>query len=60
MLFKIAIALLLVWVLGLTGAYSIGKSYHLLLLTALMLALLSFARARDAGLENARRKNDRP
>jgi uncharacterized membrane protein len=48
MLFKIALALLAVWGLGIGGVYGVGQIVHVLLLIALMLLLLSFARAHDA------------
>jgi hypothetical protein len=50
MLFKVALALLLVWGLGIAGVYAVGQIVHILLLVALMLLLLSFAKAHDAGL----------
>ena len=45
MLFKIALALLVVWALGIAGVYAVGQLVHVLLLVGLMLLLLSFARA---------------
>jgi hypothetical protein len=48
MLFKIALALLFVWGLGIAGVYAIGQIVHVLLLVGLMLLLLSFAKAHDA------------
>jgi hypothetical protein len=50
MLFKIALGLLLVWVLGIAGVYAVGQIVHVLLLVGLMLLLLSFARAHDAAV----------
>ena len=48
MLFKIALALLVVWGVGIAGVYAVGQAVHVLLLVGLMLLLLSFARAHDA------------
>lgn len=56
MLFKIALALLAIWVLGVIGLYSAGDLVHVLLLVGLMLLLLAFLKARDAA---ARRAVDR-
>jgi hypothetical protein len=49
MLFKIAFALLIAWSLGVLGVYRGGDLMHVLLLVGLMLLLLAFLRARDAG-----------
>jgi hypothetical protein len=48
MLFKIALALLIVWGLGIAGVFAIGQIVHVLLLVGLMLLLLSFAKAHEA------------
>ena len=48
MLFKVALALLFVWGLGIAGVYAVGQIVHILLLVGLMLLLLSFAKAHDA------------
>lgn len=56
MLFKIALALLAIWVLGVIGLYSAGDLVHVLLLVGLMLLLLALLKARDAA---ARRAVDR-
>jgi hypothetical protein len=53
MLFKIALALLGVWLLGVLGVYTIGDLVHVLLLVGLMLLLLAFLRARDAAVRRA-------
>lgn len=50
MLFKVAIALLVIWVIGLI--YGIGQLIHVLLLVGIMLLLLSFAKQRDAGIRS--------
>src|SRR5688572_11586345 len=47
MLFTIALALLVVWGLGIAGVYAVGQIVHVLLLIGLMLLLLSFAKAHE-------------
>ena len=53
MLFKIALALLAVWLLGVLGLYTIGDVVHVLLLVGLGLLLLAFLRARAAAVRGA-------
>jgi hypothetical protein len=53
MLFKIAVALLAAWLLGVIGLYSIGNVVNVLLLVGLMLLLIAFVRARDAAARRA-------
>src|SRR5687767_11816296 len=53
MLFKVAVALLLIWGLGIAGVYAVGQIVHVLLLVGLMLLLLSFAKAHDAAARRA-------
>ena len=53
MLFKIALVLFVVWLLGVLGLYHVGQVFHLLFLVAFMLALLGLARGRDAALGRA-------
>jgi hypothetical protein len=53
MLFKIALALLAVWLLGVLGVYTIGELVHFLLIVGLGLLLLAFLRARDAAVKRA-------
>jgi hypothetical protein len=48
MLLTIALALLIVWGLGIAGVFATGQIVHVLLLAGLMLLLLSFAKAHDA------------
>ena len=50
MLWKIAVVLLAVWVLGLSGVYTAGDAVHVLLLAGLMLLLVAFLNAREAAL----------
>jgi hypothetical protein len=57
MLFKVAIALLVVWIIGLI--YGIGQLIHVLLLVGIMLLLLSFAKQRDAGIRSHGRISDK-
>jgi hypothetical protein len=60
MLFKIALGLLSLWLVGVAGAYSIGDLVHVVLLVGLMLLMLAALRARDAAAGHASRKtNDR-
>ena len=53
MLFKVALVLLVLWLLGLSGVYDIGDLVHGLLLVGLMLLLLAFLNARDAAVRSA-------
>lgn len=48
MLLKVALVLLVAWLVGVIGLYNIGDLAHGLLLVGLMLLLLGFLRARDA------------
>jgi hypothetical protein len=48
MLLEIALALLLVWGLGIAGVFAIGQIVHILLLVGLLLLLLSSAKAHEA------------
>ena len=48
MLFKAAIALLAIWLLGMVGVYRVGDLAHIFLLIGLMLLLLAMLKARDA------------
>ena len=50
MLFKVAIALLAIWLLGTFGVYRVGDLTHVFLLVGLMLLLLAMLKARDAAL----------
>ena len=50
MLFKAAIALLAIWLLGMVGVYRVGDLVHIFLLIGLMLLLLAMLKARDAAL----------
>jgi len=50
MLFKAAIVLLAVWLLGVVGVYRVGDLVHVFLLVGLMLLLLAMLKGRDAAL----------
>jgi hypothetical protein len=50
MLFKAAIVLLAIWLLGMVGVYPAGDLVHVFLLVGLMLLLLAMLKARDAAL----------
>jgi hypothetical protein len=56
MLFKAALGLLVVWVLGLV--FAVGQIIHILLLVGLMLLLLSFAKSREATVRRQDGKSD--
>jgi uncharacterized membrane protein len=47
-LLKAALLLLIAWLLGIVGVYSVGSLVHVLLLVGLMLLLLGMLKARDA------------
>ncbi|MFN2445876.1 MAG: hypothetical protein ABR606_09905 [Vicinamibacterales bacterium] len=53
MLFKIALVILAMWLLGVLGLYTIGDRVHVLLLAGLGLLLLAFLKARDAVVRRA-------
>jgi len=46
MLFILAVILLVAWLLGLVGAYTIGAAVHVLLVIALVLFLIGFLNGR--------------
>ena len=48
MLLKVAVLLLITWLLGIVGLYNLGPLVHVLLLAGLMLLLLGVLKARDA------------
>jgi Family of unknown function (DUF5670) len=50
MLIKIAVVLLIAWMIGVLGVYRAGSLVHILLLIGLMLLLLRFLKARDAAV----------
>ena len=58
MLFKTAIALLIVWLLGMLGVYRVGDLTHVFLLVGLMLLLLAVLKARDAALRRPESRNN--
>jgi hypothetical protein len=58
MLFKIALMLLVVRLLGLLGIFGVGDAVHVFLLGGLMLLLIAGLKARDAAIH--RRNGPRP
>ncbi len=50
MLYTIAIILVALWLLGLTGTYSAGAYVHVLLVLAVVLFLVGLLRGRRVGL----------
>lgn len=50
MLYTIAIILVVLWLLGLTGTFAIGRLVHVLLLLAIVLFLVGLLRGRRVGL----------
>jgi hypothetical protein len=52
MLFKIALALLVAWLIGVLGVYP-GQPVHILLLVGLALLMLAFLRAREDAVRRA-------
>jgi hypothetical protein len=47
MLYTLAVILLIAWLLGLVGAYTIGAFVHILLVVALVLLLVGFITGRQ-------------
>ena len=60
MLLKVALVLLLAWVVGALNIDRIGSAVHLLLLVGLMLLLLGVLKARDAATVGNRETNKPP
>jgi hypothetical protein len=58
MLFTIAIALLVVWLLGMVGVYRVGSLAHVFLLVGLILLLLAVLKERDAALRRPEPRNN--
>ena len=58
MLFKTALGLLSLWLVGMVGVYNAGNLVHVPLLVGLMLLLLAFLRARDAAARRVVRGPD--
>lgn len=52
MLLKVALLLLLAWLLGIVGIYNGGSLIHILLLVGLMLLLLGVLKARDSAAKS--------
>jgi hypothetical protein len=53
MLFKIALSLLVAWLIGVLGVYPVGQFVHVLLLVGLALLMIAFLRAREAAARRA-------
>jgi hypothetical protein len=53
MLLKVALVLLLAWLVGVLGVYEAGTFVHVLLLGGLMLLLLAVIKGRDAAATHA-------
>ena len=51
MLFKVALVVLMAWLLGVLGVYRVGDLVHVLLLVGLMLLLPAFLKARDTAVQ---------
>ena len=58
MLITTAIALLIVWLLGMYGVYRMGALAHVFLLVGLMLLLLAVLKAREAALRRPESRNN--
>jgi uncharacterized membrane protein YtjA (UPF0391 family) len=50
LIYTIAIILVVLWLLGITGTYTIGALVHLLLVIAIILFLVGLLRGRRVGL----------
>jgi hypothetical protein len=60
-LIRIAVVLLIAWIIDVLGVYRPGTLVHILLLIGLMLLLLGFLRARDAAVRrNIQSSSDKP
>jgi hypothetical protein len=57
MLLRIAAVVLVIWLVGVLGVFSVGDAIHVLLLGGLALGLLGVMRARDAALRSDRAKH---
>ena len=55
MLLKVALLLLVAWLVGVLGAYKAGTLVHVLLLGGLMFLLLAVIKGRDAAAARANR-----
>jgi len=60
MLLKVALVLLALWLVGMTGVYDIGDAIHVFLLVGLMLLLLGFLKARETANMAMRDSEERP
>jgi hypothetical protein len=53
MLLKIALTLLVAWLIGVLGLYSAGQFVHVLLLVGLALLMIAFLRVREDAVRRA-------
>jgi hypothetical protein len=61
MLFKIALTLLVAWLIGVLGVYRAGQLVHVLLLVGLALLMIAVLRARENAVRRAiSDRKDRP
>lgn len=60
MLLKVALVLLVLWLVGVLGVYEIGDLVHVLLLGGLLLLLLGFLKARGTVVTPGAGTNDPP
>lgn len=56
MLVKLALVLLIAWLIGVLGVYDVGDLVHVLLLVGLMLLLIGILKAREAAAVPPRRE----
>ena len=59
MLVKVAILLLIAWLIGVAGLFDMGPAVHALLLAGMFLLLLALVRSRDAADGGASTKTTR-
>lgn len=48
MLYTLAVILLILWLLGMVGSYTLGGFIHILLLVAIVMVVLNLVRGRKA------------
>ena len=57
MILYIAVALLIVWVLGRAGVFDVGKFVHVPLLVGLLLLVIALVHARDVSAHHPDRRD---
>ena len=60
MLIKVALVVLVLWLVGVLGPFQFGDMVHVLLLVGLALLLLGFVKAREAAMKAAAGANSPP